>query len=457
LLRDVKERIHAAQTRAVLAVNSELVHLYWDIGRAIDERQKREGWGAAVIPRLARALQDDFPEVKGFSARNIGRMIAFHRAYPAPTLILPPAVAKLSQLDTAPKDQTARIEPSQSRAALQSLLWSVPWAHHALLLERVGDASARRWYMEQSLTNGWSRDVLAFQIGRDAHSHHGHAVSNFGAVLPAPQSDLVQQTLKDPYIFDFLALTEPFREAELEGRLVAHVQKFLLELGQGFAFVGRQYRFEVGDEEYSVDLLFYHLRLRAFVVIDLKRGRFRPEYAGKLNFYCNLVNEHLKRPDDQPTVGLILCQEHDRLLAEYSFAGIDKPLGISTYQLTRSIPRDLRSALPTVQEIEAELAGRNGELAGTGGREREIRATALAREHRLTMRRALALERVLAAGSITIQELETLFPGVHRRTLQRDLRTLVRMGLITEYGAGPTDPTRHYRPADSAEPPRESS
>jgi len=237
-----------------------------------------------------------------------------------------------------------------------SLFWSIPWAHHVTILEKVADFYARRWYMEQTLANGWSRNILALQIDAQAHARHGKAVTNFAALMPAPQSDLAQQALKDSYIFDFLTLTEPFQERELETGLVAHVEKFLLELGQGFAFVGRQYRLDVGGEDFYLDLLFYHLRLRAFVVIDLKKGKFKPDYAGKLNFYCNVVNDRLRHPADAPTIGLILCQSKDNLLAEYSFAGIDKPIGISTYELTRALPPSLRSALPTVQEIEAELA-----------------------------------------------------------------------------------------------------
>jgi len=226
--------------------------------------------------------------------------------------------------------------------------------------------------MEQALTNGWSRNVLTLQIEAQAHARHGKARSNFALTLPPHQSDLVQQTLKDPYIFDFLTLTEPFHERELETELVRHLEKFLLELGQGFAFVGRQYKLDVGDEEFYIDLLFYHLRLRAFVVIELKKGKFKPEYAGKLNFYCNVVNDRLKQPADQPTIGLMLCQERSRLLAEYSFVGIDKPIGISTYKLTRALPRELRSALPTVEEIEAELAEVvKQKPKGTGGRKKK--------------------------------------------------------------------------------------
>ncbi|HNY72300.1 MAG TPA: PDDEXK nuclease domain-containing protein [Syntrophales bacterium] len=363
LLSEVKQRIQLAQTRAVLAVNSELVRLYWDIGRIIDLRQKREGWGAAVIPRLAQELKNEMPELKGFSERNIGRMIAFYREYADPSAFLPQAAAKISS--------PAKV-PQPAAKSGTALLWAIPWFHHIVLMEKVKDIPTRYWYMEQALTNGWSRNVLTLQIEAQAHARHGKARSNFALTLPPHQSDLVQQTLKDPYIFDFLTLTEPFHERELETELVRHLEKFLLELGQGFAFVGRQYKLDVGDEEFYIDLLFYHLRLRAFVVIELKKGKFKPEYAGKLNFYCNVVNDRLKQPADQPTIGLMLCQERSRLLAEYSFVGIDKPIGISTYKLTRALPRELRSALPTVEEIEAELAEVvKQKPKGTGGRKKK--------------------------------------------------------------------------------------
>ncbi|MBX3427114.1 MAG: DUF1016 family protein [Pirellulales bacterium] len=347
LLGDVKLRIQSAQTRAMTAVNAELVRLYWDIGRLIDERQQTEGWGASVIPRLAAELCNELPEVKGFSARNIGRMIAFFREYPDPALILPQAVAKL------PTGQ--KLPQAVAKTAGDSLLWAVPWGHHAWLLEKVKNPAHRRWYMEQTLAGGWSRNILTLMIDSQAHERAGKAVTNFDQLLPGAQSDLAQQALKDPYIFDFLTLTEPFQERELETGLLAHLEKFLLELGQGFAFVGRQYRLDVGEEDYYIDLLFYHLRLRAFVVIDLKKGSFKPEYAGKLNFYCNVVNDQLRHADDQPTIVLILCQSKDNVLAEYALSGIDKPIGVSSYELTRALPPALQSALPTVEEIEAEI------------------------------------------------------------------------------------------------------
>jgi predicted nuclease of restriction endonuclease-like (RecB) superfamily len=287
-------------------------------------------------------------------------MLAFYRDYPDPSAMVPQSVGQLHSAPTLPqpamKSDTAAKVPQAVAQLSGSLLGLVPWAHHVILMDKVADLVTRRWYMEQTLANGWSRNILAMEIEAQAHARQGKVRSNFALILPEHQSDLVQKTLKDPYIFDFLTLTEPFQERELETELVRHLEKFLLELGQGFAFVGRQYRVEVGDEDFYIDLLFYHLRLRAFVVIELKKGKFKPEYAGKLNFYCNVINDRLKQPTDQPTIGLILCQERSRLLAEYSFAGIDKPIGISIYELTRALPKELRSALPTVEEIETELS-----------------------------------------------------------------------------------------------------
>jgi predicted nuclease of restriction endonuclease-like (RecB) superfamily len=349
LLKDIKVRIQQSRTRAIFSLNAEMIRLYWDIGRLIDERQQQEGWGAAVIPRLARELHNELPEEKGYSERNIKRMLAFYRAYRNPAAIVPQLVA---QLATAPKVPRA---VAQTAPPTDSLLWLVPWGHHSVLMEKVSDLAARRWYMEQTLAGGWSRDVLSMAIGSEEYRRRGGAVTNFDQILPSPQSDLAQQTLKDPYIFDFVTLDKPFHERELETHLIHHLERFLLELGQGFAFVGRQYRIEVDGSDFYIDLLFYHLKLRAFIVIDLKTGAFRPEFAGKINFYCNVVNDTLRHPTDQPTIGLILCQGKDRMLAEYALAGIDKPIGVSSYELTRALPANLQSALPTVEQIEAEL------------------------------------------------------------------------------------------------------
>jgi predicted nuclease of restriction endonuclease-like (RecB) superfamily len=349
LLKEIKARIQQSQTRAMFSVSSEMIRLYWDIGRMINMRQQQEGWGAAVIPRLSRELRNELPEEKGYSERNIKRMLAFYRAYQDPMAIVPQAVA---QLAVEPKEPQA---VAQEPTPKDSILWSIPWGHHAMLMEQVGDVSVRLWYMEQTLANGWSRDVLSLMVKSNTHHRQGRAVTNFKQNLPSPQSDLARQILKDPYLFDFVTLDTQFRERELETGLVRHLERFLIELGQGFAFVGRQYRIEIDETDFYIDLLFYHLQLRAFIVIDLKTGPFRPEYAGKLNFYCNVVNDKLRHASDQPTIGLILCQGKDRLLAEYSLAGIDKPIGVSSYELTRALPSTLRSVLPTVEELEAEL------------------------------------------------------------------------------------------------------
>ncbi len=403
LLAEIKDRIQRAQTRAIVSANAELVRLYWDIGRLIDERQRREGWGAAVIPRLARALRNDLPEEKGFSERNIKRMLAFYREYadlqptapkvPPPvarlahTKKVPPPVALLeaAQHTPAAAAQTPRTEKVPQVAALlaDSVLWMVPWAHHVVLMEKIKDRTARLWYMQQTLANGWSRNVLITMIQSQAHRRQGNAVTNFDRLLPPPQSDLARQALKDPYIFDFLTLDEPFHERELETHLLRALERFLLELGQGFAFVGRQVRLEAGDEDFYLDLLFYHLKLRCFIVIDLKIGEFKPEYAGKMNFYLGIVDDRLRHTSDSPSIGLILCQERNRVVAEYALRGMSKPIGVSEYELTRTLPSALRSALPTVEQIEAELS----EPAGRGKTKSESLTTAKRTASRLPTRK----------------------------------------------------------------------
>jgi predicted nuclease of restriction endonuclease-like (RecB) superfamily len=236
------------------------------------------------------------------------------------------------------------------------MLWAIPWFHHVVLMEKVKEEDARRWYMEQTLANGWSRNVLLLMVESGAERRQGKAVTNFDRLLPAPRSDLVHQALKDPYIFDFLTLAEPFRERELETSLLHQLQKFLLELGRGFAFVGCQYHVEVGDDDFCIDLLFYHLNLRCFFVIDLKKGGFKPEYAGKMNFYLAVVDDRLRHETDAPSIGLILCQDRNQIVAEYSLRGVTSPIGVSEYELTRALPANLRSALPTVEQIESELS-----------------------------------------------------------------------------------------------------
>jgi predicted nuclease of restriction endonuclease-like (RecB) superfamily len=361
LLSDIKIRIRQAQVKATLSANSEMILMYWDIGRMIQERQDHEGWGTAVIPRLARDIRNELPEEKGFSERNIKRMLRFYREYPNILPIMPQAVAQLQQAEN--KDvlkvplAVDQLPVNEHSAILQRLVAQIPWGHNILLMERVKDLSSRFWYVQQIIQNGWSRDALGLMIKSDAHLRHGKAVSNFSLTLPDPQSDLARQSLKDPYIFDFLTIAEPFNERELETQLIKHLEKFLLELGTGFAFIGRQYHLVISDKDFYIDLLFYHLKLRCFIVIDLKKGDFKPEYAGKMNFYCSAVDDHLKHPTDQPTIGLILCQTKDRIIAEYALRDVHKPIGVSEYELTRALPENLKSSLPSIEEIEAELGG----------------------------------------------------------------------------------------------------
>ena len=344
LLTDVKERIRCGQFKAAQSVNTELIQMYWDIGHILHERQRQQGWGAGIIPKLARDIVNELPEVKGFSERNLKRMLRFYREY-----AFPPGVEQQDSLDSPDPEKPVSIKVPQAVALL-------PWGHNMLLIERIKDKAERFWYAEQVHIQGWSRDSLLQMIKGNTYARQGSAVSNFKTLLPVSHSELVQQTLKDPYIFDFLTLSEPFKERELETELLKHLEKFLLELGEGFAFVGRQYPITVSEQDYYIDLLFYHLTLRAFVVIELKRGEFKPEHAGKMNFYCSVVDENLRHLSDQPTIGLILCQTKDRVLAEYALRGIQKPIGVSDYELTRALPEDLKSSLPSIEELEAELS-----------------------------------------------------------------------------------------------------
>ncbi len=302
-LRDLKQRIHAAQMRAVGAVNSELILLYWHIGREILERQNRAGWGAKVIGRLAVDLHGEFPDVKGFSRTNLLSMRAFAEAWPEESFV-------------------------------QQVVGQIPWGHNLRILDLVKGQEQRKWYARAALQHGWSRNVLVLQIESGLHRRQGKTQTNFPRTPPAPQSDLARQVLKDPYNFDFLTLTEGAREKDLETGLLEHLRKFLLELGVGFAFVGSQYPIEVGGEDFKIDLLFYHLKLRCFVVIDLKMGAFKPEYAGEMNFYLSAVDDLLRHSDDRPSIGIVLCKAKNAVVAEYALRDTAKPIGISSFRVT---------------------------------------------------------------------------------------------------------------------------
>ena len=330
-LVDLKGRIHIAQQRATLAVNRELVLLYWQIGRDILARQADQGWGAKVIERLAHDLRAAFPEMKGFSPQNLKYMRAFAEAWPDALFV-------------------------------QEVLAQLPWYHQLALLDKLPGPQTRSWYAAQAIEHNWSRNILVMQIETRLLERSGKAVTNFNANLPSPQSDLARESLKDPYRFDFLGLTDKAQEREVEHALVKHVTEFLLELGAGFAFVGRQVLLDVGGDEFFIDLLFYHLKLRCYVVIELKAGKFKPEHLGQLGFYMTAVDRQIKGEHDTPTIGLLLCKSKNKIVAEYALGDKAQPMGIAEYKLLESLPAELQTSLPSIEQIERELAG-DGSLA----------------------------------------------------------------------------------------------
>ncbi|MBP5981553.1 MAG: DUF1016 family protein [Halomonas sp.] len=323
-LTELKGRIHSAQQRATQAVNRELVLLYWQIGQDILQRQAEQGWGAKVIDRLAHDLRTAFPDMKGFSARNLKYMRSFAKVWPDEEFV-------------------------------QEVLAQLPWYHQLALLDKLADTESRRWYANQAIENSWSRNVLVMQIETRLLERQGAAVTNFEARLPKPQSDLARESLKDPYRFDFLGLSAESQEREVEKALVRHVTEFLLELSAGFAFVGRQVVLDVGDEEFFIDLLFYHLKLRCYVVIELKTGKFKPEHLGQLGFYLTAVDRKLKGEHDNPSIGLLLCKSKNKVVAEYALSDKSQPMGIAEYKLLESLPGELQTGLPSIEQLEHEL------------------------------------------------------------------------------------------------------
>lgn len=325
-LGELKHRIHTAQQRAVLAVNRELVLLYWQIGCEILQRQDKEGWGAKVIERLARDLRTAFPDMKGFSRANLMYMRAFADAWP-------------------------------DKAIVQQAVGQLPWGHNLVLLSRLKEPQRRLAYAQRAVEHGWSRATLEIHIESRLLEREGQAITNFADRLPAPGTDLARQSLKDPYLFDFLDVGPQANEREIERALITHITQFLLELGAGFAFVGRQVHMEVGGDDFFIDLLFYHLKLRCYVVIELKAEKFKPEHLGQLSFYLTAVDMQVKAPQDGPTIGLLLCKSKNKVVAEYALRDKAQPIGVAEYQLIESLPEELKTSLPSIEEIERELGG----------------------------------------------------------------------------------------------------
>lgn len=324
----IKDRIARERVKTVLSANSAMVLMYWDIGCRILEKQNTEGWGAKVIDRLSHDLKTAFPEMSGFSPRNLKYMRKFAESWP-------------------------------DKSIVQRTVAQIPWRSNLTLLDKLQDIETRLWYAQRVIEYGWGKDMLAIRIETRLHERDGKAINNFPVSLPPLDSDMAEQVFKDPYIFDFLGTADLRRESELERKLVDHIQQFLIELGQGFAFVGRQVHMEVGDSDFYIDLLFYHLKLRCYVVVELKVTKFDPGYVSKLNMYLNIVDDLLRHPDDKPTIGLLLVKEKNQTIVEYSLDGYKKPIGVAQWQkeITRSLPEEFKSSLPTIEEIEAELSG----------------------------------------------------------------------------------------------------
>lgn len=329
VLADLKERVRTSRTRALLAANQELIRLYLDIGQSL--ATSGESWGDRVVERLADDLRGEFPDMRGFSRTNLYYMRQVWLAW-----------------STAPE-------------IVQQLVGQLPWGHHIALVSKVADRDARAFYVRKAIEEGWSRAILTLHIERRVHLRAGQALTNFQATLPPKDSDLAEQAFKDPYLFDFLGTSNDRREREVENALIDHIQAFLLELGAGFAFVGRQVHVEVGGADFYIDLLFYHLQLRAFVVIELKAVPFDPGFAGQLNVYLSAVDDQMRHPSDNATIGLLLVKDPDknRVLVEYALRGLHRPIGVASWEteLVRQLPDDFKGSLPTVEELEAELAG----------------------------------------------------------------------------------------------------
>ena len=325
-IKNIKTQIVNAQIKASVSVNSTLIELYWHLGKEIVMKQSQFNWGSSIINELSKELRHDFPEIKGFSRRNLYAVRQWYLFY------------------------------SQQFENVPQVVAQIPWGHNRLIVSKIKSIDEALFYSQTTIKNGWSRNILNLQIESCLYERKGQALTNFPETLPKPQSDLAQETLKDPYNFDFLELGKDAQEREIEKELTKRITDFLLELGKGFAFISRQFKIEISNTDYFIDLLFFHLDLRCYIVIELKAGKFKPEYAGKLNFYLSAVDSQIKKESDNSSIGLILCKEKDKIEAEYSLRDINKPIGISNFTLTNAIPENLKTKLPTIEELEIELS-----------------------------------------------------------------------------------------------------
>lgn len=324
-LKDIKQKIKAAQLKVAVSVNTQLIEMYWLLAEDIVKKQQFANWGDAVLEQLSLDLKLSFPNMNGFSRRNLYAIRQWYLFYSVQHEFVPQAVAQ------------------------------IPWGHNRLIINKIKNIEQAIYYCKATVENGWNRDTLELAIKNKYYEAKGKSITNFTRTLPELQSELAEETLKNPYNFDFLGLENDALEREIENAMIEHISKFLIELGKGFAFVGKQYQLVVSDNEYYIDLLFYHLQLRCYVVVELKAGKFKPEFAGKLNFYLSAVDSQLKHPTDSPSIGLILCKYKDKIEAEYALRDINKPIGISEYMLTQALPKDYQNQLPSVQQLENQL------------------------------------------------------------------------------------------------------
>lgn len=324
-IEELKSKIHSAKRKIAYSINSQLLEMYWEIGKDISGKQEKSEWGSKFIEQIALELKHEFPEIKGFSRRNIYAIRQWYKFYSTKYQFVPQSVAQL------------------------------PWGHNRLIITKIKDIDEAEFYCNETIKNGWDRDTLEIQIENKFYNRLGSADNNFSQTLPTEQSKLASETLKDPYNFDFLGLHDDALEIAIENELVKNITKFLLELGKGFAFLGRQYKIEVSENDYFIDMLFYHMELRCYIVIELKAGKFKPEFAGKLNFYLSAVDSQLKRDGDNQSIGILLCKKKDKIEAEYALRDINKPMGITEYKLTDAIPENIKTKLPSIEELENEL------------------------------------------------------------------------------------------------------